>query len=1133
MNSKNNPSARWCLLSLLWPAILGAQVASAPSTDAATLARYDTNKNGRIDPDEMRAMEAELKKPAPVAANATGDETVVLSPFEVTADTRGYQAANTMSGTRLNTKLEDLASAISVVTKEQMSDFAMLDINDIFLYAASTEGTGTYNAMVEDTTVGSITDTNANDPANANRVRGIGNANVSSGNFETSNRVPIDPIDADGVEISRGPNASIFGLGNPSGTVNILSAAANVRRNRSSVSFRADSDDGYRASLDINRVLKPGILGFRASFVRQQDGFDLKPSGVDTRRFNGMVQFRPFKRTTINASYQYYRGLGNRPNSTPALDGFSAWKAAGSPTWDPLTNSMRLNGVLTPVTNLPGYFESGVTTRNYAHIHVDPSGITYWGTVWGINGNSPVGNAASIQLNRQMVLARPVFQDSQPLIARRSKVITDKSIYDWSSINLAAPNFFRDRTETSRVTIDQNIFDTKRQSLAAQFGWFREDSERFTRYMVGGGPSQGSTGYLVFDVSERLLNGSANPDFMRPLIQASEPRMNNSPLMRDTYRLQLAYKLDFAANRGFSRWLGMHNLVGYGEYKDQVQRTFVTQDAITSVQPWTFANATANRASDQSTRGYFQYYVGDNKGGNVDYAPGRFNYGKYVYNWGNAVTGVFNNEQVELGEVPLNSSGTHTLIKTQGALLQSQFLQGRVVATFGKRNDKQFAKNSNLFQLKDRGFSFDYDFINQWRAGDWQFRQGRTEQRGVVVKPFRGFDFVESLTAQDTGLTKFFAEALRGATVHYNRSDSFKPAAPQQNVFFEYLPDPAGKGKDYGFSLNLFGGKLGLKVNKYETRQVNSRSGPSASTASIVSLDYTANAGGVFYDLQDQATLWLTAANPSITPAQLNTQLETLMGVTPRSVASVNAVSRSETDDILARGHEVELHFNPTNYWTLQASVTEQQTINSNMAPNVTKYAAMRLPFWTKIKDPRINPAIEPNQLWWDHYYGGGNNETPHQFYDRSVGAPLKVAQGLEGIARPQVRRYGARISTNLRLAGLSENRFLKRFNVGGALRYESRGAIGFYGKQQLPAVITEYDINRPIWDSPHTYIDALVGYRTKLFADKIGATFQLNVRNLTEGGHLQPFAAYPTGEVYQYRIVSPRQFILSATFDL
>src|SRR5215212_5637723 len=78
---------------------------------------------------------------APAASTSTGpspaqpkstDEVVALSPFEVVSDTRGYFSANTMSGTRFNTKLEDLASSLTVVTKEQMTDFAMLDINDIF-----------------------------------------------------------------------------------------------------------------------------------------------------------------------------------------------------------------------------------------------------------------------------------------------------------------------------------------------------------------------------------------------------------------------------------------------------------------------------------------------------------------------------------------------------------------------------------------------------------------------------------------------------------------------------------------------------------------------------------------------------------------------------------------------------------------------------------------------------------------------------------------------------------------------------------------------------------------------------------------------------------------------------------------
>jgi len=55
-----------------------------------------------------------------------------------------------MSGTRFNSKIEDLGSSITVITKEQMTDFAMLDINDIFLYTASTEGTGTYTDFTID-----------------------------------------------------------------------------------------------------------------------------------------------------------------------------------------------------------------------------------------------------------------------------------------------------------------------------------------------------------------------------------------------------------------------------------------------------------------------------------------------------------------------------------------------------------------------------------------------------------------------------------------------------------------------------------------------------------------------------------------------------------------------------------------------------------------------------------------------------------------------------------------------------------------------------------------------------------------------------------------------------------------------
>jgi hypothetical protein len=124
-------------------------------------------------------------------------------------------------------------------------------------------------------------------------------------------------------------------------------------------------------------------------------------------------------------------------------------------------------------------------------------------------------------------------------------------------------------------------------------------------------------------------------------------------------------------------------------------------------------------------------------------------------------------------------------------------------------------------------------------------------------------------------------------------------------------------------------------------------------------------------------------------------------------------------------------------------------------------------------------------------------------------------------------------LSTSFGLRGISDNRFLKGINVGGALRWEDKGAIGYYGLQKPPAIVLALDPDRPIYDQGHIYVDGLIGYRTRLFSNKVGTTFQLNVRNLNEQGRLQPIAANPDGTPSAFRIIDPRKFILSATFDL
>jgi len=163
-----------------------SQLASERQPTAAELSKYDVNRNGRLDPSELATMEAARRaRPVEARSDSSGSsgDTVTLSPFEVSgAGDHGYYGANTMSGTRLNSRIEDLASSITVVTKEQMEDFAMLDINDIFNYEAGTEGTGNFTDLSFNNN-GDPVDNTQLDPNNANRVRGLGSANISFGSF--------------------------------------------------------------------------------------------------------------------------------------------------------------------------------------------------------------------------------------------------------------------------------------------------------------------------------------------------------------------------------------------------------------------------------------------------------------------------------------------------------------------------------------------------------------------------------------------------------------------------------------------------------------------------------------------------------------------------------------------------------------------------------------------------------------------------------------------------------------------------------------------------------------------------------------------------------------------------------------
>jgi len=1063
--------------------------------------------------------------PPPEQTPAGGEKVVTLSPFEVVSDNNGYYAANTMSGTRLNSRVEDLGASITVVTKQQMADFALLDLNDIFNYEAGTEGTGNFTSITFGRDGNNIDDNVEKNPQGANRIRGVGPANITFGNFAGSGRVPIDPIAIDAVEISRGPNANIFGIGSAAGSVNSVPASANLLRARSQFTLRADDRDGFRTSLDLNRVLKSGLLAVRGSTVFQRDGYTLKPSGTDTVRYNGMVKYRPFRATTLSLSHTFYKLHGNRPNSITPVDGISAWRAAGAPTWDPITFTAKLNGApvgvfpgATSSTTTPLYFNN-LASLNASLIFVEPAGIRYWTTSRATSSTNPnSGNQSMILMASspaQVRLTQPLFSNNP--------TSTDRSVYDWTRFNLSAPNYYVDRAEITTAALDHLFFDTPRQSLALQLSWYRESNERLSINTISQSPyGNVGVGGIAIDVNERLLDGSANPYFLRPFIASANPYTRSEPRDQDTYRAQLAYKFDFRADKSWRHWLGFHQLSAYTDYSHTTSRSIRYLDVITSNNAWIpagIARASTGAyggllTSNYTIRPYYRFYVGDNQGTNVDYAPGRYQTGNYPLVWGNGQTGAFNREPVTLGRAVEGvatgqTANTETILKSRGAIVQSQFWQERIVTTFGVRRDQRFSRNGGPIKYLPDGINIDEATFYAWAPDDWAVGQGPTRTAGAVLRP------------------------LRWLSLHANRSDSFQPASPALNLDLNRLPDPAGKGEDYGFSLNLFSSRLVLRANQYSTKVIGTRAGTAGTIATRILFVDRPNVQGqngspAVYQLQPKAAQWATdaaaAAGRTLTAAELRTETAKRMGVAENFLDPFQ-FQVTATNDQIAKGREIELNYNPTSAWTMKLNVTQQESIDANLAPEVSRWLAARVAFWKTIIDPTIN------RPWFTERYN--NSTSASEFIAANATAPLALAQATEGKSRPQIRKYRVNYSTNFRLSGITDQPLLKRFNVGGAVRWEDRAAIGYYGVEPFPAIVTALDPNRPIYDRANLYLDAFVGYRTRMWTDKVGITLQLNVRNLTEDGRLQRINAYPDGTASAFRIVDPRQFIASASFEL
>ncbi|HEY0966174.1 MAG TPA: TonB-dependent receptor plug domain-containing protein [Opitutaceae bacterium] len=1029
-------------------------------------------------------------------ASATEGEMVTLSPFTVVSEQEGYQAANSLSGTRLNTKLEDIASSITVVTKLQLEDIAATDLNDVFLYEASTEGTGNYTAVTPNRD-GGVNDDIAQNPTTANRIRGLGSANVAIGNFASNALIPVDMYNIDAIEISRGPNSNIFGLGNGSGTVNLVPAYANLTRDISTVQVRADDRGGFRSSFDFNRPLVTHKLALRAAAVYDREGFERKPAREEIRRMQVSAQAKPFANTTIKTSFERYHNDAQRPNSVTPREYISDWRAAGEPTWDPTTRIVTYaDGRTAGPFNVSqdaliplGLIGPGTNYYNRTPVSLEPDGtVSYWSV-------ARTGNAATPRTRNQDLR---LLQSSSNLARQRTQYplfleagTTDQSIYDWTSVNYMAPNMIEDSADTFVLELEQFFIDSSNHLLAARAGYFRQKFERYERIGNLIGPNNS---IIYIDVNQKNLDGTPNANFRRPYINsAGNGVMFRTPELEETMSADLVYR--FTPERD-NAIFGQQTVNLHAERRERENVNTRYSDYIVSDHSWT---TPSNRSL--STETIYQYYVGDAQGGNVDYAPTSLSLpaGTYPFRWYNGVTRQWVTEQATLAEAPISNTRTRTRdIDSANVTYQGQFFRDRLITTVGLRTDKQEENTSDAWVIDPATGFYDIDSPELGRfPSDPVEQEGETVTFGAVVKV--------------TPWLRLF----------YNWADSFTPEPTRYDIDGILMKNPTAEGQDFGVAFTLLEGKLSLKINRYEVDEINARIaqlGTIGSRIHILEGGRDENATSFLTWARDVIRKRYAAQGITASETQIyNVAATDIMKADPdflRQTGTTGAVGVG--GDRNASGWEVEATYNPTPNWRIKFNLAQQETVDSNIGGEITDYINRRLPVWTTAVDDSGN-------RWWT-----ANNNAAESSYLSGIQAPYLFEIANDGKPRSQIREWRWNALTNY---DFTEGK-LTGWSVGGAVRWEDEAAIGFLGKApDANGVIMELDPDRPVFDDARFHFDFNLGYKFKFAGDRVRVRTQLNVRDIFEDGRLQTVAVDPLGRPSISRIIDPRQIILTATF--
>lgn len=569
---------------------------------------------------------AQTTAPAPQKAGEEDEQTIVLSPFEVTAETdHGYQATQTLAGSRINTKLEDVGSAISVVTPEFLKDVGATDNKSLLGYTTNTEVGGTQGNF-RNASGGQTQDESYQfqNPNASTRVRGLTAADNTRNFFVTD--IPWDGYNVERIDMQRGPNSILFGLGSPAGIINATTRTAQ-HRTFGEVEMRYGSFGTNRVSLDVNYDLLPKELALRIDVLRNDEKYKQDPAYSLDKRVFGTLRYDPKflahngNKTTVKVSYEVGSVRSNNPRTITPTDAITPW-------WDKL-NKATYNPATVQNSGL-WYYTSGANAGYPYHpANMGQYNSTYSGDpTKDYAGNTIPSTIVAQQNVPKSGSANPYYQpwlgapsmyggvwmqyDPGQTTAYSTSMPEYKDVYGINSsgaidggigghpfarrVTVATTNYWSQRDSTApwqswgvwknKTLSDPSVFDffnklidgnNKREwqnfhnfnasltqtFLDDKFGFeLAYDQQRYRR----GQYSFNGSGTLYIDINAYNLDGTPNKNVGRPYIETNNVYGNSATdVWREASRLSAFFNQDFDKNRNggwLRKLLGRHTISG-------------------------------------------------------------------------------------------------------------------------------------------------------------------------------------------------------------------------------------------------------------------------------------------------------------------------------------------------------------------------------------------------------------------------------------------------------------------------------------------------------------------------------------------------------------------------------------------